>query len=376
MDFSISEEQEMLGKMASDFFANECPKSLVREMEKDETGFPEDLWEKMAELGWMSLIFPEEYEGMGSSFLDLVILLEEMGGACLPGPFFSSIILGGLTLLEAGNEEQKRKILPQVAGGKLLLTLALTEPSGKYTPDGIQVKASRENGAYVIEGTKLFVPDAHIADYIICVARTKEGTQEEGITLFLVDAKDSGITCNPLITIAGDKQFEVVFNKTKVAEKDILGEIEGGWSYIEKVWPKIVVARCAEMVGGAQQVLEMTTDYAKQRIQFGRPIGSFQSIQHYCTDMLTYVDSSRFITYEAAWMLSEGIPCRREAAIAKAWISEAFRKVTTSAHQIHGAIAYTEAHDLYLYSKRAKAWELLFGGADFHLDTVAKEMGL
>ena len=376
MDFSINEEQEMLKKMASDFFARECPKSLVREMEKDEIGFPRDLWEKMAELGWMSLIFPEEYEGMGSSFLDLAILLEEMGRACLPSPFFPSIILGGLTLLEAGNEEQKREFLPQVAGGRLLLTLALTEQGGGYTPDSVQVKASKENRAYVIEGTKLFVPDAHIADYIICAARTKEGTQEEGITLFLVDAKNSGITCNPLITIAGDRQFELAFRNVKVPKENVLGEIDEGWRYIKKVWPKIVVARCAEMVGGAQQVLEMTVDYAKQRIQFGRPIGSFQIIQHYCADMLTYVDSSRFITYQVAWMLSEGIPCSREVAVAKAWLSEAFRKVTTLAHQIHGAIAYTEAHDLYLYTKRAKAWELLFGGADFHLDRVAKEMGL
>ena len=376
MDFSINEEQEMLRKMAFDFFAKECPKSLVKEMEGDKIGFPNDLWEKMAELGWMSLIFPEECDGMGSSFLDLVVLIEEMGRACLPGPFFSSTIMGGLTLLEAGNEEQKRGILSQVARGKVLLTLALTERSGIYTPDGIQVKARKEDGAYVIEGTKLFIPDAHIANYIICVARSKEGTQEKGITLFLVDANSPGITCNPLITIAGDKQFEVVFDKTRVTEKNVLGEIDDGWKYVEKVWPKIVIARCAEMIGGAQQVLEMTADYAKQRIQFGRPIGSLQVIQHYCADMLTYVDSSRFITYQAAWMLSEGIPCRREVSIAKAWVSEAFRKVTTLAHQINGAIAYTEAHDLYLYSKRAKAWELLFGGTDYHLDIVAKEMGL
>jgi alkylation response protein AidB-like acyl-CoA dehydrogenase len=376
MDFSLNEEQEMLKKMASDFFTKECPKSWVREMEKDKEGFPKELWEKMAELGWMGLIFPEQYGGMGLSFLDLAVLLEEMGRACLPSPFFSSIISGGLTLLEAGAEEQRREILPQVAAGKLLLTLALTESGGKFTPDGIQAKARMRNGGYMIDGIKLFVPDAHVADYIICVARTKEGTQGEGITLFLVDAKSPGITYNPLITIAGDKQFEVVFSGVRVPEKNILGEIDKGWECIERVWPKIVMARCAEMVGGAQQVLEMTVDYTKERVQFDHPIGSFQAIQHHCANMLADVDGSRFITYQAAWMLSEGILCRKEVAIAKAWVSEAFRRVTALAHQIHGAIAYTEDHDLYLYFKRAKAWELSFAGVDFHLNVIAREMGL
>jgi alkylation response protein AidB-like acyl-CoA dehydrogenase len=375
MDFSLSEEQEILKKSASDFLAKECPKALVKEMEKDERGFPKELWDKMAKLGWMGLIFPEEYEGTGSSFLDLAVLLEEMGKACLPSPFFSSIILGGSTLLEAGNEEQKREILPEVAMGRRLLTLALTEQSAKYTSDGIQAKARKED-EYIIDGIKLFIPDAHIADDIICVARTGEGVEGEGISLFLVDAKSPGITCNRLLTIAGDKQFEVIFDGVRTPRGNTLGEADEGWAYIENVWPKIVIAKCAEMVGGAQQTLEMTVNYAKERIQFGQPIGNFQVIQHYCANMLADVDSSRFVTYQAAWMIGEGIPCKKEVAVAKTWVSEAFRRVTALAHQIHGTIGYTEDHDLHLFYKRAKAWELSFGGADFHLDIVAQEIGL
>jgi len=193
MDYSLTEEQEMLRKMARDFLSTECPKSLVREMAEDETGHPLELWEKMSEIGWLGLVIPEQYGGGGGSFFDLVVLLEEMGRACLPGPFFSTAVLGGLTLLEAGSDEQKQELLPNLAQGKLLLTLALTEASAKYTADGIQTKAIQKGEDFFIQGTKLFVPDAHVSNYLICVARTKEtGKPEEGITLFLLDCKEPG----------------------------------------------------------------------------------------------------------------------------------------------------------------------------------------
>ncbi len=376
MDFNLSEEQQMLRKMARDFFINECPKSVVKEMGKDERGYPPELWRKMAELGWMGLILPEEYEGTGGSFLDLAVLLEEMGRACLPGPFFSTVVLGSLTILKAGSEEQKRKLLPKVASGDLILTLALTEPSAKYTPDGISIKAVREEEEYVIDGIKLFVPDAHVANNIICVARTKEGTPEEGITLFLVDAASPGLSCTQLVTLAGDKQCEVVFNKVRVPKENMIGEPEQGWKYIKEILQLAAVAKCAEMVGCGQQALEMAVSYAKERVQFGRPIGSFQILQHYCADMATWVEGCRFITYEAAWMISEGLPCTKEVAVAKAWVSDATQKIIGLAHQVHGTISFTEDHDMPFYYKRAKAWEIAYGDAYFHRETVAQEMGL
>ncbi len=377
MDFSFTEEQEMLRRTARAFLDAECPKSLVREMVEDEKGYSPKLWRQMAKLGWMGLVFPPEYGGIGGSFLDLVVLLEEMGRACLPGPFFSAVVLGGLTILEAGNEQQKRELLPKLAKGDIIITLALTEPQAKYAPSSITVKAVADGNDYVIHGTKLFVPDAHIADYIVCVAKTRDGVEpEEGITLFLVDVKSPGVGSTLLKTIAGDKQCEVTFNKVRVPKENKLVELHQGWVPVEKILQKAAIAKCAEMIGGARQVVEMTVDYAKQRVQFGQPIGSFQAVQHHCANMLIDVEGSKYITYEAAWMLSKGMPCNKQVAMAKAWVSEAYRRVTALGHQVIGGVAFMEDHDMPLYSKRAKAAEVTFGDADFHVETVAQELGL
>lgn len=377
MDFTLSEEQEMLRKMARDFLDDKCPKALVREMEEDEKGYPPELWREMAGLGWMGLAFPEEYGGSGMSFLDLSVLLGEMGRACLPAPFFATVILGGLAILDAGSEEQKQKYLPRIANGKAILTLALTEASAGYDAGSIAVKAAKDGDAYVISGTKLFVPDAHIADYILCVARTDDrAAAEDGITVFIVEAKSPGISCTALQTMAGDKLYEVVFDQVKVSSENILGRLDDGWGIVQRTIERAAVAKCCEMVGAMQQVLDMTVDYAKEREQFGRPIGSFQVIQHYCTNMATDVDGSRFSAYQAAWRLSQGLPCAKEAAIAKAWMGEAYGRVVTLAHQIHGAIGCTIDHDLQLYTRRGKAAELTFGDVDFNREIVAREMGL
>ena len=373
MNFSLTEEQEMLRKAARDFLITECPKSLVREMAEDKKGYPPQLWQKMGEMGWIGLIIPEEYGGAGASFFDLVVLLEEMGRACLPGPFFSTIVLGGLTILEAGSEEQKKEILPKLAEGKLLLTLALTEPSAIYSADGVQIKATQKGREFLVRGIKLFIPDAHISDYLICAARTKETEiAEDGITLFLIDSKSPGVSCTLLKTIAGDKQCEVIFDDVNVPSRNILGKLNEGWLILHKVLEKAVVAQCAEMIGGAKQALEMTVEYAKQRMAFGHHIGSFQAIQHYCANMLVDVDGCSLVIYNAAWRLSKGLPAAQEVAMAKALINEGFKRIAASGVQIHGAIGFTEDHDLPLYFKRAKAWEINLGNTDFHLDKIAK----
>ena len=377
MDLSFSEEQEMLWKSARDFLADKCPKTLVREMEEDEKGYVPELWKEMADLGWIGLPFPEKYGGGGFNFLDLVVLLEEMGRACLPGPFISTVVLGGLPIAEWGTEEQKKGILPKVCEGKAILTLALTEPSARYEAGAVQVKATPEGDDYVISGTKLFVHDANVADYIIVVARTAErANPEEGVTLFIVDGKSAGISTVVLRTIAGDKQCELTLDKVKVSKGNILGQVDQGWGMVKKIVEWAALAKAAEMMGGAQQVLEMTIDYAKERVQFDRPIGSFQIIQHYLADMSIDVDGSRVSLHKAAWMVSEGIACTKEISVIKGWISEAYRRVTAQAHQIHGAIGFTKDHDLELYFRRAKAGELFYGDADFHREIVAQQLGL
>lgn len=377
MDLGFSEEQEMLRTSTRDFLTNECPKDLVRQMAEDEKGYTPELWRKMAELGWMGLAFPEEYDGMGMTFFDLIILLEEMGRACLPGPFFSTVVLGGLTILDAGTEEQKKEFLSKIANGDLIITLALTEPSARYDPASITVKATPDGDDYVINGTKLFVPDANVADYLVCVTRTKDGASpEDGITLFLVDAKSPGIATTLLKTIAGDKLCEMVFDNVKVPNKNMVGELDKGWPVMERILEKATVALCAQMVGGAEATLEMSVQYAKDRVQFGRPIGSFQAIQHHCANMVTDVDGSKYIMYEAAWKVGEGLPATMEVSMAKAWVTEAYQRVTLLGHQIHGGIGFTEEHDMPLYFKRAKAAEATFGDADWHREAVARELGL
>lgn len=377
MNFSLSEEQEMLRKSAREFLTAKCPKILVREMERDEKGYSPELWSEMAGLGWMGLVFPEEYAGSGMSFLDLAVLLEEMGRACLLGSFFSTVVLGGLPVLDAGSREQKAQYLPQLARGEAIFTLALTEASAQYDAASIRTRARRDKGAYIISGTKLFVPDAHIADYLLCVARTSErAPAENGITIFIVKAKSPGIASTALKTLAGDKLYEVVFDGVRVAEEAILGGLGRGWGVVQRVMEQAAVGKCCEMLGAMQWMLEATINYAKERKQFGRPIGSFQAIQHYCANMATDVDGARFSTYQAAWRLSKGLPAAKEVAIAKAWANEAFGRVSTLAHQIHGAIGCTVDHDLQFYTRWGKAAELSFGDGDFYREVIAREMGL
>ena len=239
------------------------------------------------------------------------------------------------------------------------------------------MKAAADNDAYILNGTKLFVPDANVADYMLVVARTDEKSRgEDGITIFIVDAKSPGVSCTVLKTIANDKLCEVVFDQVRVPTENILGQLNQGWSEVKKIIERAAVGKCCEMVGCIQQALDMTVDYAKERKQYDRPIGSFQVIQHYCSNMATDVDGSRFSTYQAAWMLSEGLPCTKEVAIAKAWTGEASERVITLAHQIHGAIGVTIDHDLQYYTRRAKAAEVTFGDASFYREVVAQEMGL
>jgi alkylation response protein AidB-like acyl-CoA dehydrogenase len=366
LDFALNEEQEMMQALARKFLAGEFTDKVLRAMAADEKGFTPELWQKLVETNLLGLSIPEEYGGVGD-FLDLIVVLEEMGRACFINPFFSSVVLGASAIIEAGSEEQKQQYLPDIAEGKSIVTLALTEKSGKYTPDSIKTQAARQGNDFIINGTKLFVTDAIAADYLICAARTGK----DGITLFIIDKNTRGVECTPLKTISGDKQAEVTLHNVKVSGDNILGGIDKGWPCIEKVIQKANVARCAEMVGLARQALNISLDYAKERIAFGHPIGAFQSIQHRCADMLIDVDGSRFATYQAAWRINEGLPADRETAIAKAWVSQACRRVMNSAHQVHGAIGFTEDHILHFYTKKARYSEFSFGGVDYHLDRLS-----
>jgi len=378
MDFELGEEQVMLKTSARDFLENECPKQLIRDMMEDEKGYSPELWKKMAELGWMGLAFPEEYGGVGMSFLDLVVLLEEMGRALVPGPFVPTVVLAGQPILAAGTEEQKQLFLTKITNGDMIMTLALMEPSGGLEASDITVKATPNGDSFVIDGTKLFVPDAHVADYLLCVARTRDGpNKEEGITLFLVDTTTAGIRAEVLTTMTGEKLCEVVFHNVAVPKENILGELDQGWPIIKRVLDVATVAECAWMIGGARWVLETAVDYAKERIQFGVPIGSFQAVQHKCANMACEVEGATSITYYAAWAVSENDPgITLAAAMAKAWCSDAYTHIAAEGIQIHGGIGFTWDHDMHLYFKRAKASEVTFGDGDYHGEKVAKLLNM
>ncbi len=370
MDFKFTEEQEMLRNFARSFMDDKIIPEHVRAMEADEKGYSPDYWKQMAELGWMGLVFPEAYGGQGMGFFELAILFEEMGRACCPGPFFSTTLCG-MAILDSGSEGQKKEFLPRIADGKMIMSPALIEPAGTYTQEGIALKATAKGDGYVLNGTKLFVNDANSADYFLVAAKTGKG-----VTMFIVDAKSPGISITMLNTIASDKQAEVAFKGVTVPKANVLGEVGKGWDIMQKVIQRGAIGKCAEIVGAAQKVLEMTIEYSKTRVQFGKPIGSFQAVQHHAANMATGVDGSKFITYEAAWLMSEGEPCSKEISMAKAWCSDTYQQVLTTAHQVHGAIGFTMDHDLQLYFRRGKAAELAYGDADYHRELIACEMGI
>jgi alkylation response protein AidB-like acyl-CoA dehydrogenase len=376
MDTRFTEAQEILRKMARDFLSTECPKALVRELEKSEKGYSPELWKKMAELGWMGLIIPEQYEGMGYTFQDLTVLLEETGRNILPGPLIATVI-STFPIIEAGTEEQKKEFLPQIARGELIITTALLEAEGTFNASGITVKATPKGDDFIINGTKLFVEMAHVADYIICVTRTKDTTlPEEGITIFLVDSKTPGVRCEIIPSIAADKLCELRFENVTVSKKGMLGEIDKGWPIVEMMLRKGAIAKCAESIGAIQTCVEMTVAYSKERVQYDRPIGAFQALQHIMADMWTSMQTSRYLVYKAAWMESEGQPCAKETSMAKAYVNEVYKNVGKWAVRLHGAIATSYDHDIPLYYRRSKAADTAFGGTDFHRELVAQEIGL
>jgi alkylation response protein AidB-like acyl-CoA dehydrogenase len=376
MDFNLSEESELLKRSAAKFLQEKCPSSLLRDLIKDEDGFSRSVWKEMIELGWLGLIYDEKYGGIGGRFFDLFILFEEIGKVLLPSPFFCSAVLAGLAINEAGDEDQKGSLLPSIIEGEKIFTLALLDEQGKDDAGDPNIEAVRtEDNGYLISGTRLLVPYAHIADGIILCARVKDG-ENGGPTLFLIDGKASGQHKTLLDTMTEEKTFAVTYEKLKTPAQSILGEIGKGKIYLDNILPRATVLKCGEMLGGLERVVNMTIGYMKERNQFGRPLGTLQAVQHFCADMATYLETTRLLTCQAAYLLSEGLECDKEIAMAKAWCNEAYRKSTWIAQQLHGGIGFTEEYDLHFYYKHAKASELAFEGSWFHRSRVAESMGL
>jgi alkylation response protein AidB-like acyl-CoA dehydrogenase len=379
MNFGFSEEQELLRATARKFLENECTSERVRALMATPEGMTDELWGKLAEQGWTGLTLPEAYGGAGLGLVDLVVLMEEMGRASLPGPYFSTVLLGAPLILGAGSEAQRKEWLPRIAAGERRVTLALTEPNGRWDAQGVTVEATVAGETFTLAGTKLFVHDAHTADALVVAARSARGTTgEEGISLFLVPRHTAGVEVSLLPTMDQTRKLcEVALRGATVGREALLGDEGRGWPVLARAVGRAMVGLCAEMCGGAQRVLEMTTEYAKIRIAFGKPIGSYQGVKHRAADMLVDVENAKSLTYYAAWAADEGVAeAPLAASMAKAYVSDAFRRVAGAGIQLHGGIGFTWEHDLHLYFKRAKGSEVTFGDATYHREQVAQLINL
>jgi alkylation response protein AidB-like acyl-CoA dehydrogenase len=374
LDFGFSEEQEMLRDAAKRFLADNCDTKFVRRMMADGNAHDPDFWQKLVGLGWPGLMIPEQYGGQAGTFLDMTVIAEEAGKALIPGPFFTAAMLGVPTFVEGGSNAQKNEFLPKMAEGKFIATLAIAEAAGRFDAGGIELKATKRGKGYKLSGEKFFVPDAHVADAIVVAARTGRGKGEEGITLLCVPANEKGITVTQLKTVDMTRRMcHVKFDN--VAASEVIGTEGKGWGTLRRVLDIATAALSAEMVGTAQKALDISVDYAKTRVQFGKPIGSFQAVKHKCVDMMVAVENARSLTYYACWTVDERVAEAATAVpMAKAYASDMAKNVTSEAIQVHGGIGFTWEHDMHLYHRRALAGEANLGNAPIHREVVAKSL--
>ncbi|MCS6802517.1 MAG: acyl-CoA dehydrogenase family protein [Chloroflexota bacterium] len=371
MDLALSEEQSLLARAAREFLEREAPLTLVRAMEEDPTGFPAALWKQMADLGWFGLALPSAVGGSDGDFVDLCVLLVELGRALVPGPFLPCVVPAASTIARAGSEEQRRTLVPAIIRGERIVTWAGQEPAARYDPTVIETTVREEGEELILNGVKLFVAYPHIATDLLVVARDRGG-----LSLLLVDAAAPGIERTRLNVVDRGQQYEVVFREVRVPATATIGPRGGAAEIIRLALAEWTVATCAFMVGGMERAFEMAVDYSKTRVQFGRPIGSFQALQHKAANMLVDVEGARLVTFQAAYLLFHEPPADREVSIAKAWTSEAYRRVCTEAHQMHGAIGFTWEYDLQLFTRRMRVLEGALGDADYHRRQVAAALGL
>jgi alkylation response protein AidB-like acyl-CoA dehydrogenase len=371
VNFAFSEEQEELRKSVRRFLDDKSPVAEVRRLMETPEGYDPAVWAQMgAQLGLQGLTIPEEYGGSGYTYVELIVVLEEMGRSLLCAPYFATVALAANAILASGDDAAKKELLPGIASGETIATLAMTEDNGRWDAEGIQLRATRSGDGFALDGHKMFVIDGGTANLIIVAARS-----DAGVSLFAVDGDATGLTRKALSTMdMTRKQARLEFAATPAR---LIGTEGAGEATLTKTLDLAAVALAAEQVGGAQRCLDMSVEYAKVRIQFGRPIGSFQAIKHKCADMLLEVESAKSAAYYAGWAAAESsdeLPV--VASLAKAYCSEAYFHSAAENIQIHGGIGFTWEHDAHLYFKRAKSSELLFGDPTYHRELLAQRIGI
>lgn len=372
MNLDLNKQQKILKVAAKDFLKKECPRDLYREMRDSEEDYPKKLWHKMADLGWMGVGIPEAYGGTDGDFIDQIILIEAMAEACLPAPFFNTVIIAGTALQLSKAESLKKDLLPRIADGELVCSFALIEPDNSYGYENIQASAVGDGDDFILTGTKLFVEYAGSSDYLLTVV----AMGDRGLGVFLVETGSDGIGLRHLETLDYSKQCVVTLDKVRVPGGNLLASGAEADELLAALEERASVAKCADMLGGMQPAFDISVGYAKGREQFGVPIGTFQSIQHHCANMAVDVDSSRYIISLAACKIAQGEPAAKEAAMAKSYVSAAASRVVKLGHQIHGAISYCDEHDMHLFLRRCRAASVAFGDSEYHREKVAVALGL
>ena len=374
MDVLPNEEEQMVKNLAREFLEAESPPRLARDMEKDEQGYPPELWNKMAQLGWFGMSIPEAYGGQGLPLTYLALILEEVGRCIAPVPFHSTVV-PALTIASDGTEDQRQEVLPRVSQGNLIMTWAFQEQDPRLLPEAVNVQAVSDGDSYIISGTKMFVDNFNVSEKCLLACRTApESTDNQGITLFLVNTNTPGITHTPLVTLAKDKQSRVEFNQVRVSKSNLIGELNQGWPIAQTMLDQATVLLCAQMVGAARKDIEMAIEYAKNRVAFGRPIGAFQSVQHMCADMTIWVDGAQLLTYEALWKMDQGLPASIEVSQAKAFSNDKCQAAVRSSQVLHGGMGFMMEFDLHLWYRRVTAWTMRLGTSFEHRARISKAL--
>ena len=372
MDLSLTEQQELLRNTARDFMDRESSKETLLEFDESDTGFSEDIWQKASDIGWLGMLVGEEFGGSGSSFTDAAVVYEQLGAGPLSGPFFSSGVLGALIVVQAGTHEQRQRWLPNIASGRVIVTLALTEPDYGWESDSIQMRAQPTDSGFVLNGTKLFVHDAAAATTLIVAVR---GGGQEGVTLVMVDARAQGVSTRLLSGFMG-WVGEVTFEDVEVPTDAVLGEIGGGWRPLQSAFQQAIPVLCAYQVGGAQSVFDMTLEYSRTRIQFGTPIGRFQRVQDHIVEMVNHLDAARWATYEALWKLDTGRADPTGIHLAKAVASEGYYLGCNHSHEVHAGVGVVREYGLTLHTKMSRTLYHFLGGPKFHRRRIGETLGI
>lgn len=377
MNFGFSEDQDLIRKSARDFVGGESSLGRIRELREDERGYSTEVYQKMADNGWLGCVFPEAYGGIGLGYVDLICIEEEFGRGLMPEPLITSSVLAGNAILFGGSEAQKLKLLPEIAAGESLFSLGAYELNGRYDHTYVETTAEASGSAYVLNGKKSFVADAAHADKILVTARTSGDTADrDGVTLFLLDRETKGLTLSAISTMDCRSRSMVELNGVDAGADRVVGEVGGACAAVEAAIDRATIALCAEMVGGMEAALEATVSYAQERVQFGKPIGSFQAVKHKCANMYVTLETARSAMHYAAMAADQEMPDLRSAiSAAKTLCSDGFLEVSKEAIQLHGGIGFTDEHDIHFFYKRAMVANATFGDGAFHRERYARENG-